>query len=406
MLARSLIPLMTAGLTACAALGPAGTTDGSERLLLLGSSDGVVTVDPGDGSVLFQGSGIPGSNDWSTLFTTVAVDGRTTLEARDSTSGAAISSVPVPGELSVRVAAPDGSLVALMPPLQAGASPWVPEPRSSTTITVVDPAGLEQPRRFHLDGNFEPEAFSADRETLFLISYVPPTAPTAYRVAALDLADGSLSRVNTGVKGVVETMSGTRLEQVASGDGSMLYTLYTTEPPDRVAAGHASGDHVAFVHTLSLDEGWAHCVGLPEELWGGDSADQAVAISADGDVLYAVDTARRVVASMDTASLEMTGAEAVGFPTDQEGETRAVMGPDGTLVVASGSRVVSLDAETFQAIEAWTFDAPVVALGAGPREIYVAVPGAVHTVRPGDRSDRQVRAPVVEDLTYVGMLER
>lgn len=406
MLARNLILLMTTSLTACAALGPASPTDASERVLLLGSSEGVVTVDPGDGSVLFQGSGVPGLNDWSTLFTAAAADGRTTLEARDSTSGMAISSVPVPGELSVRVAAPDGSLVALMPPLQAGASPWVPEPRASTTITVADPAGVERPGRFYLDGNFEPEAFSADRETLFLISYVPPTAPTAYRVAALDLNDGSLSRVNTGQKGVVETMSGTRLEQVASNDGSMLYTLYTTQPPDHVAGGHASGDHVAFVHTLSLGEGWAHCVGLPEELWGGDPADQAMAISADGGLLYVVDTARRVVAVMEAASLETTEADGVGLPTDQDGETRAVMGPDGTLVVASGSRVVSLDAETFRTIEAWTFDGPVVALGSGPREIYVAVPGAVHTVLPGDRADRGVRAPVVEDLTYVGMLER
>jgi hypothetical protein len=275
MLARRLFPLMMAGLTGCAALGPAGPTTHSDRVLLLGSSHGVVSVDPGSGSVLFQGSGIPSSSDWSTLLAAIPDAGGTILEARDSTTGEALSSLPVPGELGVRVASPDGSLVALMPPLPSGASPWIPEPRSSTTITVADPSGLEEPRRFQLEGNFEPEAFSADRDTLFLISYVPPTSPTGYRVAALDLSEGSVSPVKTGVKGVAETMSGTRLEQVASADGSMLYTLYTTRPPGHVAAGGASDEHVGFVHTLSLDEGWAHCVALPEELWGGDPADQA-----------------------------------------------------------------------------------------------------------------------------------
>ena len=407
MLARRLFALMMAGLTGCAALGPAGPTTRSDRVLLLGSSHGVVSVDPANGSVLFQGSGIPSSVDWSTVLTATPGGGRTILEARDSTTGEALSSLPVAGELGVRVASPDGSLVALMPPLPSGASPWIPEARSSTTITVADPSGLEVPRRFHLEGNFEPEAFSAESDTLFLISYVPPTAPTGYRVAALDLSEGSVSRVTTGVKGVAETMSGTRLEQVASADGSMLYTLYTTRPPGHVADGGASEEHVGFVHTLSLDEGWAHCVPLPEELWGGDPADQAMAISTDGDQLYVVDTARRVVAEMDTTTLEMRRADGSGLAPDQEGETRAVIGPDGTLVVASGTRVVSLDAETLRPIDGWTFEAPVVALGTGLREIYVAVPGAVHAVSLGsDRTDPEVRAPVVDDLSYVGMLER
>jgi hypothetical protein len=406
MVVRRLFPLMVAGLTACTALGPAGPTPRSERVLLLGSTQGVVTVDPENDSVLFRGVGIPSSSDWSTLLTATADGGRTFLEARASTTGEVLSSLLVPGELGVRVASPDGSLVALMPPLPSGASPWIPEPRSSTTITVADPSGLEEPFRFHLDGNFEPEAFSADRATLFLISYVPPTAPTAYRVAALDLTDGSLSRVNTGVKGVAERMSGTRLEQTASADGSMLYTLYTTQPSDHVGEGTASANHVGFVHTLSLDEGWAHCVALPEELWGGDPTDQAMAISADGELLYVVDTARRVVAVMDTDSLEMTGARGVELGSDQDGETRAVIGPDGALVVASGSHVVSLNAETLRPIDRWTFGAPVAALGTGPQEIYVAVPGAVHSVSPGrDRADPVARAPVLDDLSYVGMLE-
>jgi hypothetical protein len=407
MLARRSLPLMTAALTACAALGPTGQATGREGVLVLGSSRGVVTVDAGNGSILFQGSGVPSSSDWATLLTATPDGERTILQRRDSISGEALTSLQVPGQLAPRVTSPDGSLVALMPPLAAGSSPWVPEPRSSTTITVADAAGLQAPRRFRLEGNFEPEAFSADGRTMFLISYVPPTAPTGYRVAALDLADGSVSRVKTGVKGVVETMSGTRLEQVSSADGSMLYTLYTTRPPDQIASGADSAHHVGFVHTLSLDEGWAHCIPLPDELWGGDPADQAMAISADGGLLYVVDTARRMVAAMDTTSLEMTGTDGVELAPDKDGETRAVIGPDGGLVVASGSRVVSLDTHTLRPIDTWTFEMPVIGLGSGPGEVFVAVPGAVHAVRPGsDRTDPRIGTPVVDDLWFVGMLER
>ncbi|MGH2676434.1 MAG: YncE family protein, partial [Actinomycetota bacterium] len=270
-----------------------------------------------------------------------------------------------------------------------------------------DPAGVVEPERFRLAGNFEPEAFSADGETLFLIRYVPPTSPEAYRVAALHLADGSVSPVNTGQKGVVETMSGTRLEQIASADGTMLYTLYTTRPPDRLSGHHGADQHVGFVHTLSLDEGWAHCVALPEELWGGDPADQAMAISPDGDLLYVVDAARGVVAVMNTASLEMTRAAEVDVGLDRDGETRALIGPDGELVVAAGSGLIMLDTDTLRPTGAWTVDGPVAALGAGPRELYVALPGAVQVVEPGSgRSITGMWAPIVEDLAYVGMLER
>lgn len=209
--------------------------------------------------------------------------------------------------------------------------------------------------------------------------------------------------MGTAVKGVVETMTGTRLEQVASPGGSMLFTLYTTQGYARVS----HEDAVGFVHTLSLEEGWAHCIPLPEELWGGDPDDQAMAISPDAGRLYVVDTARGIVAVMDTASLEMTSTPAVGLVPDSNGPTRATIGPDGTLIVSSGSRVVSLDPETFGPLDTWTFDAPVQALGAGARELLVAVPGAVHTVAgDGDVGHALIHAPVVEDLAHVDMLER
>jgi DNA-binding beta-propeller fold protein YncE len=406
---RLLPPLVTVLLAACGALGSpgSGSGPGAERVLLLGSISGVTSIDPA-GSVLFEGRGVAPLGDWSRIFSTTFDGGRTILEARYSATGQVLSTMAIPGELSVRVASPDLSRVALMPPLAAGASPWIPEPRASTTITVVDTSGAGQPEQFHLTGNFEPEAFSADGRRLFLIRYVPPTSPAAYRVAALDLSDGALSPVNTGQKGLEETMSGTRLEQIPSTDRTMLYTLYTTQPPEYVAGHSASGRHVAFVHTLSLAEGWAHCVGLPKPLWGGDPADQAMAISADGDRLFVVDTGRDMVAVMDTDTLEMTSTAAgLGLGPDQDFQTRAVIGPDGGLVVATGSRVATLDPSTLGVTGGWTTDAPVAALGSGPDGIYLAMPGVVQVVDPATgRELSAVRSPVVEGLAYVGSLDR
>ena len=405
MRASRLIPLLTVILTGCAALGPGGPRAGSGRVLLLGSSQGVVSVDPVDGSVVFEGSGVPSSGDWATLFRATLDGGGTILEARDSATGEALSSVRVPGDLSVRVVSSDGSRVALMPPLAPGASPWIPEPRVSTTITVADPSGIDEPERFHLRGNLEPEAFSADGNTLFLIRYLPPTSPEAYRVAALDLDDGSVSPVATGPKDIVETMSGTRLEQIASADGEMLYTLYTTQPAEYAELRHHAGRPVAFVHTLSLDEGWAHCVGLPRELWGGDPTDQAMAVSPDGARLYVVDTARDVLAVMDTEKLTSESFE-LGLPSANT-PTRAAVGEDGTLFVAAGTEMVAIDPATPEITATWATGAAVTVLGTLPDGLGVAMADRITVIEPATGKHlRTIPSPTVEDPAYLGLLSR
>lgn len=374
--------------------------------VLLGSSTGVVTLDPRDGSLLFERPGVPALGDWSTVFATTREGSRTLLEASDATSGQVVSSVSLDGRLAVRVASGDGSQVALMDPLPAGASPWVPRPRGWTTIVVTDAARVRDPTSYRLHGNFEPEAFSTDGRWVFLIRYVPPTEPVAYRVARLNLSTGKVSPVNTGTKGVVETMQGTRLEQV--GSETMLYTLYTTRPPDYVEdAAHAAhtGRAVAFVHTLSLEDGWAHCVALPKALWGGDPADQAMALSPKGDELYVVDTARDLVTVMDTDRLEVIRTVDVNFGPDAE--THAVVGPEGTLFVGTGSRITAIDPTTLQTAGGWTTDAPISALGVGDDALYVAMPGRIEVVDPSTgRPARSIPSPAVEDLAYVGALDQ
>ena len=79
--------------------------------------------------------------------------------------------------------------------------------------------------------------------------------------------------------------------------------------------------------------------------------------------------------------------------------------PDDALVVSAGSRVVSLDPGTLEPIDTWAFDAPVQGLGTAPRELLVAVPGAVHALR-GDAGHTLILAPVVDELAHVNVLER
>jgi hypothetical protein len=404
---KGLFPLLALMLASCTTGGQDGSPGPPENAVLLGSSTGVISLDPRDGSVLFDGVGVPALGDWSMVFRTTVSGRNTTLEARHAATGERASSISLPGELSVRVASRDGSRVALMRPLPAGTTPWVPEPKASTKIVVVDPTGGEEPMPFRLRGNFEPEAFSTDGNKLYLISYVPPTAPVAYRVTQLDVETGKVSPVSAG-KGVVETMSGTRLEQLAPADGSFLFTLYTTQPPGYAEVRAAHGHPVAFVHTLNMDEGWAHCIGLPKELWGGDPSDEAMAVSPDGRALYVVDSARDVVGvvSVDLDTWGEVRTEAVDFGPTGPGATQAAVAPDGTLFVTTGSRVVKVDTDTFERVGEWRAENSVLAMGFADQELYLLQPGRIEVVDTStDRRVRAIASPAVEDVAYVGLLD-
>src|SRR5205814_6449446 len=104
-----------------------------------------------------------------------------------------------------------------------------------------------------------------------------------------------------------------------------------------------AGRPVAFVHTLSLDDGWAECVGLPKALWDGDPLHEALALSPDGRFLYVEDTRRGVVAVMDTRKLKVVRTATVDLSWVSHGQARAAVGADGrTLVVAAGTHVAAL----------------------------------------------------------------
>jgi hypothetical protein len=407
MRSRWLLLLLVLAVSACAGIGNRpGIKALAGQDLLVGSSNGVVSLNAGSGAVTFQGEGVPALGTWSSVFSTSVSGGTSLLEARDATSGEVLSSVEVPGELSVRIASADGSLVALMPPLPHGTSPWIPEPRARTQLTVADPTGATEPRSYDLKGNFEPEAFSWDGNLLYMISFIRPTAPEAYRVAMLSLHDGRVYDVTTGIKEIVETMAGTRLEQIADPDGSMLHTLYTTAPASYADHAHEVGTTVSFVHMLHLQDGWAHCLSLPKPMWGGDAADQAMALSADGQLLYVIDTAQGLIAEVRTRRPETLRTAEIDFGSVGSTASQASISPDGTLFVSSGSQVTAIDTATLKRSRTWTMDAPVEGLGSDAGHLYVATPGEVRVLdRSGQGELGTIAAPEVPDVAYIGLAE-
>ena len=381
----------------------------STHVVVLGTPNGVTAIDPTTGSVLFSAAGVPALADWSMLFSATPASGGTVLQARRASSGALASSTNITGQLAIRVVSDDGQDVALMAPLPAGRSPWTLAARTSTSLVIADPSGALQPRRYHLKGNFEPEAFAADDQSLFMIRYIPAARPVAYRVVRLDLADGDVYAVFGRQKSPVETMTGTRLMQVPSPTGARLFTLYTNQPPEYAkgfnAAQATAGHSVAFVHTLALDEGWAICVGLPKALWGGEADRETMAVSPDGGRLYVVDAARGVVAVVDTDRMKVVGTAAVGFGVAGDVQPRATVSPDGTtLLVANGATIVRVDAATLRPMGTWPAPSVVSGLGfdqTGDR-LYVAMPGRVETLDPVTGSEiGMTPAPVTAGPTYV-----
>lgn len=352
-----LVSLLGLVLAACASSAPPAGEDAPavpRELLMIGTVNGLMTVEVPTGSVLFERDGALVSPDGERVYSASVAEGRTVLETDDAVSGDVVSSITVAGAHDLSVVSGSGGSAALVDPLPRGWEPGVPVPRARTTIVIADPTGEREPRTFDLRGNFEPEAFSTDDSKLFLIQHLPAEAPTVYRVTLLDLGLGDVYPVFGPYKGPPERMPGTRLEQVLAPDTDRLYTLYSSTLP-----GYALHDApvpqnaaVSFVHVLDLHEGWAHCVGLPKQLWDRPASEQAMAVSPDGATLYVVDPARGVIAAMDTETLETRVETDVAFGDVTDDDASVQVSADGsTLFIVTGgstSTLFALDAGTFE----------------------------------------------------------
>jgi hypothetical protein len=320
------------------------------------------------------------NSDWSRLY---AVRGEK-LVTFDPATNRELAGAKVPGRLTARVVSTAGTLVAL--------TADSPPSRTQTKIVVTDPDGVRPARELDLPGNFEPEAFSADDAYLFVLEYLPAEAPERYRVRRVELATGQvqplLLRDKTLIPpGAEEEMRGEGRQAVLSPDRNRLYTLYLHQgdhqhtrdllPGRRGANGQAVH---AFVHVLSLAEGWAYCLDLPDPFGLHPAGAHALTISPDGKRLYVGELTTKQIAVADTETLTVTKVAPV--QDDQPGGSGATMStsPDGAKLYIGASNVLRrLDSATLRVDGAWPAPATVrgLAVSNDGRHVFLGQSGKV-----------------------------
>lgn len=330
-----------------------------QDVLLLRTSSGSAALDLDSHEVRPLLDPLIRTGKGSTLFASVREEGKTRIVALDPRSDTSRDVSVIPGDFEVAVASPDGQAVVLAPSGSRSVTDSVPQGRSRTNLVQVQSSGAT--RNFDLMGNFQPEAFSTDGSRLFLIEYLPAAAPDRYSVRELDLRTGRVSPVGGKLKQPApDEMRGTGRLQARAPDGKVLYTLYTrqveTYPHGEPTETDPRADHPvhSFVHVLNLEQGWAHCVDLPHPFGMSSTGDDAIAVSADGSVLYVVDGTAGAVAKVETDRLQVTRTRSVDLPSGGPDVSLLVQG--GSLFLSAGPDVHELDAKTMATIKRSTLE--------------------------------------------------
>ena len=331
----SIATIATMGVTVLVVIGASGAFAKSSRpasaaSVFVGGPNSFTGIDVPHDRVAFTFGQSVATPDWSRFVTASPSSGyRTAVVLRAASTGQALARETVVGRWTVRSVTRDGNRVLLLPAGATGGA-YSPIGRTSTHLTLIT---LD--RRAHrtvvLDGNYEPEAFTADGKGLVVLEYTPKLSPHYYQVRLLDLTKNKVRDLRARNGGTQEVMQGHAVAQALSPDGRRLYTYY-------VRAGDGSTPPEAFVHTLDLEHKWAECVDLPSSFVTDSAA--AAAVSPDGRHLYVAAPRAGVVAAIDTRRLgiERT-APLEWFDDGTGGPASAAVDRDGNLVVAAGARV-------------------------------------------------------------------
>jgi YVTN family beta-propeller protein len=394
----------------CAALlvsacAPARVTSvASNDLVVISTGGGLAGVDWALRRVVYQAPNALPSSDWSHVITTAA---NGTLQVLDSRTGAQLSSVDVPEDFVVSAVSKDSRRVALSS-MDGGSI--------RTRIVVADPSGTAAQRTYDLQGNYAPDAFANDNQHLFVLEYLPPQAPDRYRVRQLDLKTGNVGGIGSRDKSAVpeEEMRGTRRMHVLSPDGNTLYTLYTHQPGHLhsrdLLAGltQSRGDVHAFVHVLSLSEGWAYCLDLPQPMGIGPASAHALALSADGGTLFVADRSSGEVVVADTTQLAVRAMVDVGAdPRADAAPAAAQVGQFGTLFLSGASGLVVLEPKTLAVLRRMPVPGTPTGLGVSVDGQRLFLSTADHLFALDQQNGWQLGAiatPAAERIEHVGRL--
>ncbi|WNM39741.1 hypothetical protein RMN56_32365 [Micromonospora halotolerans] len=331
----------------------------------------LVQVDAGQ--VLLRGADrrtIPravASADGAWIFATAPAGPDTACWRIDTTTGRTSARTALPGRWVPQVVSAEGTGVALTT-TTATVNGGRPSGREVTPVLVADVNGLRH--RLDLPGNFVPEAFTADRTGLFVLEWLPATAPDRYRVRVVDLATGRPGPLATRDKqpvppGAEEEMRGDGRQAVLAPDRTVLYTLYTHQPGHQhtrdLVSGRPGNAH-AFVHTLHLAQWWAYCIDLPHPFGEAAAAGHAMAISPDGGRLLVADISSGTVADISTEDLAVRRTVPLARGT---GAAHAAAGTD-RLFLAAGTAVRALDLTRLTGRVDWQAREPISGLVASP----------------------------------------
>ena len=328
----------------------------------------LAAIKPGASAPSFRGGAAVPSPTWKTVVRSNQVRGTTRLTAVDPVSGAFRWQGEVPGDFRVKVVSHDGSLAALGPMSERSYE----QGRRQTSLLIAGSRSAK-PRGYGLPGNYEPEAFSKDGKSLFVIRYIPARNPTSYQVQRLDLVTGEVVGVYTPDEHLQQAMGGTARIQAASPDGLRLYTLYTLDM--------GNGMTHAFIHVLALDELWAHCIDLPHDFALAPERSTSIAVTPDGSQVYVVNSTAQQVAVIDAESLQVTETAPISLVSGSK--TYTATAGDGDLYVATSTRVLALDRD-LREVRRWQMTEAVKGLqiARDARRLYVGLRNRVAVVDP------------------------
>ena len=344
---------------------------------------------PGGGALLTLPGGVV-SQDHTHLYHTATSGDRTTITVYDTRSGATIRAFDITGAYTTTTAgfadaalSPDGRWLALR-----SQKP----PSGQSQFVVVDTNAGKLVKEFALAGDFELDALSPAGTMVYLIERTNDAAHhyyiRAYDATAKQLLDGYVAD-----KRELEDpqMTGYAVARQMDPGGKRAYTLYV-DP----ANNHA------FIHVLPLYDAWntlngpllARCLDLQTRENGALARYYTLALSGDGQTLYAANAALGIASSIslahaneDVLGLDITqtqGWDAGKLDQSVLDATKtlrpgAALSPDQqTLYVAGPRGVWSLDARSLKTQRQYQSGAALggIMASADGKTLYAVEPGA------------------------------